>query len=174
MTLWFQSSELFYNLGRWTGLAGFVCLSLLIFSGDTARFFDRSIFLKFDGYDTKITGPEDYDLPLRMKKSGIKIGRIGSFILHNEKNFSPLASMKKKFYYAAHAKEYLRKHPQMLFAQGNLIFRPVFVKKWRKLIAHPFLSLGMIFIKLLETFSGFAGLIYSAIIQQVYGRNNQR
>lgn len=41
MTLWFHSPELFYNLGRLAGLIGFVCLSFLIFSDDTARFFDR-------------------------------------------------------------------------------------------------------------------------------------
>ena len=41
MTLWFQSPELFYSLGRWAGFTGFICLSLLIFSGDTAKFFDR-------------------------------------------------------------------------------------------------------------------------------------
>jgi len=37
----FQLSVLFYNLGRQAGLIGFACLSLLIISGDTARFFDR-------------------------------------------------------------------------------------------------------------------------------------
>jgi len=36
-----QLSSLFWDLGRWVGLVGLVCLSLLIFSGDTARFFDR-------------------------------------------------------------------------------------------------------------------------------------
>lgn len=34
-------SDLLYGLGRWAGLTGFTCLSLLIFSGDTAKFFDR-------------------------------------------------------------------------------------------------------------------------------------
>ncbi|MDD4201787.1 MAG: ferredoxin reductase family protein [Candidatus Pacebacteria bacterium] len=40
-----QLSVLFYNLGRWSGIIGFTCLSLLIFSGDTARFFDRFLGL---------------------------------------------------------------------------------------------------------------------------------
>lgn len=33
--------NLLYNLGRWFGFLGFVFLTLLIFSGDTARFWDR-------------------------------------------------------------------------------------------------------------------------------------
>jgi len=37
----FQLSVLLYNLGRQAGIIGFTCLSLLIISGDTARFFDR-------------------------------------------------------------------------------------------------------------------------------------
>lgn len=40
-----ELSSLFYVLGRWSGLIGFTCLSLLIFSGDIARFFDRFIGL---------------------------------------------------------------------------------------------------------------------------------
>src|SRR3990167_334980 len=41
MTEGFQLSVLLYNLGKQAGIIGFVCLSLLIISGDTARFFDR-------------------------------------------------------------------------------------------------------------------------------------
>ncbi|HLD10697.1 MAG TPA: ferric reductase-like transmembrane domain-containing protein [Candidatus Nanoarchaeia archaeon] len=36
-----NSINLFYTLGKLSGLIGFLCLSFLIFSGDTARFFDR-------------------------------------------------------------------------------------------------------------------------------------
>lgn len=81
---------------------------------EAARFFDRKTFLEFGGYNTKITGPEDYELPLRMRKNGITIGRIKSYIYHNEKNFSPLKSARKKFYYAKGSREYLKKHPEML------------------------------------------------------------
>lgn len=37
----YQLTTLFYNLGKTAGIAGFACLSFLIISGDTARFFDR-------------------------------------------------------------------------------------------------------------------------------------
>lgn len=132
-------------------------------SVEAARFFKKDIFEKFKGYDTKITGPEDYDLPLRMKKMGIKIGRIKSYILHNEKNFSPWRSAKKKYYYASRALSYAKKHPEMVLSQGNLLFRPIFLRKWRKLISHPFLSLGMFIVKGIEMTGALLGVIYSVI-----------
>ena len=130
---------------------------------EAARYFDKKIFSKYGGYDEKITGPEDYDLPLRMRKGGEKISRIKSYILHNEKNFSPYRSAKKKFYYAYKSANYVKKHPEMVFKQGNMLIRPVFVKKWWKLISHPFLSLGMFHIKLIEMIGAFLGFIYSVI-----------
>ncbi len=36
-----QLTALFWEIGQWSGIAAFVALSLLIFSGDTARFWDR-------------------------------------------------------------------------------------------------------------------------------------
>ena len=126
---------------------------------EAARFFKKSLFKKFGGYDLSITGPEDWDLPLRMKKEGITIGRIKSFILHNERKFSPWKSAKKKFYYASHASEYLKRHPEMVFSQGNLLFRPAFFRKWRKLISHPFLAMGMFFVRMIEMSAAGSGFI---------------
>lgn len=134
---------------------------------EAPRSFRRNLFLKFGGYDASITGPEDYELPLRMKKKGIKIGRIKSFILHNEKKFSPFKSAKKKFYYASRASNYLKKHPKMALAQGNLLFRPVFFKKWRKLISNPILSVGMFIMRMVEVTGALLGFIYSLLTQSI-------
>jgi len=131
---------------------------------EAARFFKKDIFIKYKGYDSSMTGPEDYDLPLRMKKDGFKIGRIKSYILHNEKNFSPIGSAKKKFYYASHGLNYLKKHPYNALKQGNLFFRPVFFKKWKKIISHPYLSLGMMIVKFIEGLGVLSGVVYSVII----------
>jgi len=127
---------------------------------EASRFFAKNIFVKYGGYDKNITGPEDYDLPLRIKKDGYKTARIKSYILHNEKNFNPIKSAKKKFYYASMARVYVTRHKEMIFKQGNLIFRPIFFKKWKKMVASPFLTLGMIFVKFLEGTSALLGFIY--------------
>ena len=135
---------------------------------EAARFFRRDVFTKFGGYDTSITGPEDYDLPLRMKKEGLKVGRSKDYIFHNEGKFSPWKSAKKKFYYASRAQSYLKKHPEMILKQGNLLFRPVFFKKWRKLFSNPALSLGMFLMKGVEMFGALLGFIMSGLIKKSF------
>lgn len=131
---------------------------------EAPRFFKKSVFQKFGGYDENITGPEDFDLPLRMRKAKVRIGRIRSFINHDEGKFSPIKSAKKKFYYASHARVFLKRHPEQVLTTGNLIFRPVFFKKWKKIIAHPFLFLGMMLVKVIEGVGAFTGIISSGII----------
>lgn len=128
---------------------------------EAARFFKRSIFKKFEGYDTKITGPEDWDLPLRMKKAGVKIGRINNFIMHNERKFSPWKSAKKKFYYALHSKEYLKRHPEMVLTQGNLFFRPGFYKNLDKLLDDPLITAGFFVTRFLEMSGAILGITVS-------------
>lgn len=129
---------------------------------EAARVFKKDLFKKFGGYDLSITGPEDWDLPLRMRKAGVKIGRTKSFILHNERVFDPWKSAKKKFYYASGASVYLKRHPEKAFSQGNLLFRSVFLKKWKKLVLHPFLTLGMIFVRSVEAMAALTGFIYGS------------
>src|SRR3989344_3441663 len=130
---------------------------------EAARFFKRSLFQKFGGYDQSLTGPEDWDLPLRMRKAGIKIGRIKSYILHNELVFSPWRSAKKKFYYGSKANSYLKRHPEMAISQGNLLFRNVFFRKWKRLLFHPFLAFGLFCVSMLEASGAIAGFLWSLL-----------
>lgn len=130
---------------------------------EAPRLFKKDIFNKFGGYDQNITGPEDFDLPLRMRRSGVKIGRIDEYILHNEGKFSPLKSAKKKFYYASHSRVFLKRHPEQILTSGNLVFRPIFFKKWKKMFSSPHLAIGMFIIKILEGFAALAGITYSAM-----------
>ena len=133
---------------------------------EAARCFRKNIFLKFGGYDEKITGPEDWDLPLRMRKAGIKIGRIKSVIRHNEGRFSPFKSARKKFYYASHSGVFLKRHPEQIFTKGNLIFRPVFFKKWKKMAGSPILTIGMFTVKLIEAIAAMSGVVYSFCLKR--------
>lgn len=154
-----------YGVGFWTK---FKVFEREFYVGDDTieapRFFKKTTFKKFKGYDTGITGPEDYDLPLRMRKAGVKIGRIKSYIYHDEGRFSPLKSAKKKYYYASHAALFLKRHPEQALSLGNLVLRPVFFKKWRKMVAHPGLTLGMLTIKLFEGLGALLGAVNSGII----------
>ena len=50
---------------------------------EAARFFPKKIFDEYNGYDTNLTGPEDWDLQQRISRK-YKIERIKSTIKHNE------------------------------------------------------------------------------------------
>lgn len=125
---------------------------------DAARFFRREVFEKAGGYDETITGPEDWDLPERIKKTGFKIGRITATIYHHERISNPLSLAKKKFYYALSLNKYLQKHKINAFSAKTIYFlRPVFYKHREKLLAHPILALGMILMFTLELLGGGLG-----------------
>lgn len=126
---------------------------------EAARFFKKTLFKKFKGYDFAITGPEDWDLPLRMREAGVKIGRVRSYILHNEGKVSLFKLMKKKFYYGSHASTYLLKHPNMAVSQGNMLFRPAFFRGWKRLITNPTLTMGLFFMRFWEMSAALVGFL---------------
>lgn len=127
---------------------------------EAARFFSKEAFTKAKGYDEKITGPEDWDLPETIRKSGYKQKRIKSKIYHYERIKSPFSVARKKYYYALKSHRYLKKQKIRTFSSKTIYFlRPVFYRHWRKLVEHPMLSLGMIFMLTCEFAYGGAGFI---------------
>ncbi len=66
---------------------------------EAARYFDRKTFLQTGGYDLGMISGEDWDLSQRVAQRG-ELGRIESFIYHNEGKLKLVKSLSKKFYYA--------------------------------------------------------------------------
>ncbi len=131
---------------------------------DAARFFSKKVFLKVGGYDESITGPEDWDLPDRVRKMGFKIGRSNEKIFHYEQETSPALLFKKKFYYGLNAHRYLTKHKIGVFSPKTIYFlRPLFYKNWFKLLAHPLLALAMIYMLTVELIGGGLGYLIGRI-----------
>src|SRR3989338_1176356 len=134
---------------------------------DAARFFDKEIFWKVGGYDTSMTGPEDWDLPETIKKMGFKIGRVKAKILHHERISNPLSLAKKKFYYAKSTYKYLKKHDIPIFGPKTIYFlRPVFYKNFKRILAHPILSAAMVAMLSAELAGGALGYLVGRL-----GRN---
>lgn len=127
---------------------------------DAARFFRKETFNKVGGYDELITGPEDWDLPERIKMKEYKIGRIKSVIYHYEKIDSLFNLAKKKFYYGLKSHRYLSKQNIAVFSPKTVYFlRPVFYKNFNKLISHPILAISMFFMFTIELLSGGLGYL---------------
>lgn len=127
---------------------------------DAARFFTKAAFSKVGGYDESITGPEDWDLPDRIKNAGYKIGRVKSSLNHYEKVSNPFVVAKKKFYYGLKSYRYFEKNKMAPIGPKTIYFlRPVFYRKWKKIVSHPILSLSMFFMLTLEQFAGGLGYL---------------
>ncbi len=150
--------------GFWTRVKAF---ERSLYEGDpsieAARFFTSQVFREVGGYDENITGPEDWDLPKRVKEK-YKIGRIKSFIEHNEGNISLFTLMKKKHYYGLRTSKYISKHPLHETAQQVIyLLRPAIYRNWRKLYKNPSLTAGMIVMLFLEQLAGLSGFVKGAL-----------
>ncbi len=127
---------------------------------EAARFFKKEAYTKAGGYDESITGPEDWDLPETVKDLGYKICRIKSKIFHYERISSPISLAKKKFYYALGSHRYIKKRNISIISPKTIYFlRPVFYKKWKKLISNPVLTIAMLIMFLFELGGGGTGYL---------------
>lgn len=132
---------------------------------DAARFFKKNIFSRVGGYDEAITGPEDWDLPENIQTKGYRIRRITSVIMHHERISSLLSLMRKKYYYGLNVNSYLKKQKVSAFSPKTIYFlRPIFYKNWRRLIAHPLMTIAMLYMLFMELLSGGTGFIIGNLI----------
>lgn len=130
---------------------------------EAARFFSRAAYEAVDGYNESLVSGEDWDLSKRIEEVG-NIVRIGQVIRHNEGNVSLWRTLKKKYYYAHHAKAYLVRNPEKskLFSQVGPIQRyKLFLSEPKKLFARPFLGLAMLVMKTAEFAFGGLGYVLS-------------
>ena len=151
---------------------------------DGARFFKKQAFVGVGGFDETLSGPEDWDIDKKIKKTG-QIGLVseplgagkqtkpwvlsdfilkrgvspdcyGSVIYHNEAEFNLVKYLSKKGYYShsmgTYASKWGASDPDIK-KQLGLFYRfiGVFVEngKWKRLISHPILMLGMYFLRFL-------------------------
>ena len=61
---------------------------------------DKVAYDAIDGYNETLVSGEDWDLSKDLKR----FSRIGEVIRHNESHVSLWKTLKKKYYYARHAK----------------------------------------------------------------------
>lgn len=126
---------------------------------ESARFYDKKVFWEFNGFDETMTGPEDWDLPQRISRK-YKVGRINSYIKHDEGKHSLIGLMKKKFYYGLSAHKYLKSQKLPIIGPTTIYFLRIgFYKKWRKLLKNPYLTLTMFIMLFAETLGGGVGYL---------------
>ena len=123
---------------------------------EAARFFSRNIFEDINGYDASLEAGEDWDIHIRIKRAGYRIGRTEEYIKHMEGKLRLHEIFNKKFRYGKSFNRYLRKHPDI--AQKQLgIFRIMNFGKCKFLTDYPPLIPGLFLMKNLEIVSYIMG-----------------
>jgi glycosyltransferase involved in cell wall biosynthesis len=127
---------------------------------DAVRFFLRQTALAIGGFDENLNGPEDWDFDRRLRTAGKEV-IASAVIFHNEGRFNLRRYLKKKSYYSrgftAYIAKWGRDDPGIRKQFGfRYRYLGVFLEngKWKRLIGHPLLAGGMIFLRLA------VGLVY--------------
>lgn len=128
--------------GFWTEVRAF---ERSFYQGDdfveAARFFRSDVFFRVGGFDTTLTGAEDWDLTLRVRECG-DIARIDEFIDHDEGRVKYFQACAKKAYYARGLQRFFTKHGSLVARQ---MFRRPFWFQPRQLISP--LGVGLVLLK---------------------------
>lgn len=129
---------------------------------EAARFFERQLYLEVGGYNEMMTGGEDWDLTNRVRATGVHIGRIGSYIYHNEGHPRFTRTVRKMYYYAQHAAQYFEQNPTpsaLTDKSGPLARYKLFFSRPGKILRNPFVGIGMLMLKTAEYAAGGMGLL---------------
>ena len=119
---------------------------------EAARAFRRTTFDFVGGYDESLTGPEDWDLPDRIRAEGLAIGRIDSFVDHDESDIGLREAFRKKRYYGRAFRRFLgRPHA----GKGRRFLRLSLLRLVPMLFLDPIHTLGLLLLKGTE----LAGLV---------------
>lgn len=130
---------------------------------EAARFFRRDVFLELGGFDASLVlHADDYDMQRKLNEGGYKTGRIDSYEVHIDEIDSLKEVFFKSFYYGLHSWEYMKRYKGSAVNQLSPI-RSVFFKKYKILLAHPLLTLGMVIFKIVQYTSATAGLLFSML-----------
>lgn len=131
---------------------------------EAARFFRKSAFEEINGYNVHLNGGEDYDVSQRIEEKYGKgsIGRISSFIYHNEGRLNLVKTLRKKFYYAQNLDAYSSQeaNASKYKQQASIVKRyQLFFSQPQKLLTNPIIAGGMLFMKTAEFGAGGFGYI---------------
>ena len=122
-----------------------------------ARFFDRETVVSLGGYDESLTGPEDWDMSIRVCGSPATVF-AQTRILHDEGRHSLGSLFVRKFYYGRSMPRFIRKHGASALSRLNP-FRPALFRNVFRIFKNPLLGCGLVVMKMVESTGGFLGML---------------
>jgi len=128
---------------------------------EAARFFHRRVFDRIGGYDERLLAGEDNDFHIRILRSGHRVGRVRSLILHREDG-SLRTIVRKKFRYGASLTRYIRKRGTYTLVLYSPI-RLSWFRNYRRLMADPAHAAGMVVIRVVASLASILGIVCNAL-----------
>jgi glycosyltransferase involved in cell wall biosynthesis len=125
-------------------------------SVEAPRAFRRGLIESLGGWDERLTAAEDWDLSDRTRATGTGVGRVGSYIWHDEGRIRFSVTFAKKRYYGGWIAEYLSTHEgagQRKLARTALFSEPA------ALARQPLHAGGMFLLKAVEGAGLAAGML---------------
>ena len=155
-----------FGLGIWAKAKN---LERRCYWGDTGieapRFFKKTVWEKVGGLDQSLaSGRDDGDLYYKLLENGYKVGRTKSIVRHNEGNLTIAKLFNKKYRYGKDVLKYVSKRPKI----GIYSYFPIrmsYIRNWRLFVSRPFDTFVFVIMKVIESFGGVTGIIYSLTIK---------
>lgn len=125
---------------------------------DGVRFVKKEVFWHVGGFDSVniVFGPDDWDFTKSLKKNNFKLSITEKFIFHHEEWMTWKVYVEKKGKYVHTFDGYIAKWGkddpdiQKQFGLAYRFFGVFWEKgKWKKIVAHPILTLGMFALRFL-------------------------
>lgn len=124
----------------------------------SARFVRKHVYEAVGGFNESVTAGEDYDFQNKLNRAGYKTGFVDSEALHLGEPTNFWRHMKKYYIYGQDFVNYKQNNPQEASQQLGFV-RSVYLKNWRKFIAHPLLALGFAIYNVFKYGFGAAGYV---------------
>jgi glycosyltransferase involved in cell wall biosynthesis len=122
-----------------------------------ARFFRRDRVLTLGGYDESLTGPEDWDMSMRVAgPAGVAFAT--ALILHDEGRQSLRNLYLKKYYYGRSMPAFVRKHGAEAIKRISPL-RGSLLRGIGRMLLHPILTGGLVIMKSAELLGGTLGML---------------
>ncbi|MCA1838989.1 MAG: glycosyltransferase family 2 protein [Actinobacteria bacterium] len=126
---------------------------------EAARVFRKDTFAAIGGYNEELTAGEDWELSDRIKSAGGRVGRVRSYVNHDESGLTLRAAFKKKKYYGASFRHFLSQSEQ---SNRRRLFRRSLLRPFRLFRRDPFHVAGLYVLKSVELMGLLAGVIASS------------
>ena len=107
------------------------------------RLMRRDLLDELDGFDERMSGPEDTSLRHQLRAAGVEVVLAPIRVVHDEGRLTLLDVLQKRVYYGRSLRTFAQAHPGALREQGLGTLR-AFWRQRRRLLADPPHAIGML------------------------------